>query len=138
MRLQQHRVPYIRLYVVVTSEIGVVLIKDLRYTVENLSDIVERNRELHKRLEGMTNTDSFQYDVLLDQLEENEDRLITFIEGMEYLKSSNSLKHERAVQIVQFRANGWTYEDIGKVYGITKERIRQVLNETYETMIVQE
>lgn len=113
-------------------------IKDLRYTVENISDIVERNRELHKRLEGMTNTDSFQYDVLLDQLEENEDRLITFIEGMEYLKSSNSLKHERAVQIVQFRANGWTYEDIGKVYGITKERVRQVLNETYETMIVQE
>lgn len=116
----------------------VVYIKDLRYTVENLSDIVERNRELHNRLEGMTNTDSFQYDVLLDQLEENEDRLITFIEGMEYLKSSNSLKHERAVQIVQFRANGWTYEDIGKVYGITKERVRQVLNETYETMIVQE
>lgn len=47
-------------------------------------------------------------------------------ELLEYLKVYPTAITERELKVLQNRANGLTYEQTGKVFGVTRERIRQV------------
>lgn len=42
-------------------------------------------------------------------------------------KLPSDLKYTRDKLIYQYRQEGWTLEKLGKMFGMTKERVRQIL-----------
>ena len=108
--------------------------KEVKDIVENFQEHIEASRELNERLNKSFNSGSSHNEFTMMKLEYTEEKLLIFTEGLKLIdsikvKKGNSYAKQYSIR---FRAKGMTYQSIGKLFGLTKERIRQILNEQYE------
>lgn len=104
--------------------------KDIRIIMENFHKHLKLKQELQQRMMRTNSLNSPNSEILISRIEEIENEQLVFIEAMKLL-DDKSIKF-RDSSMVRLRVNGRTYQSIGEVYGLTRERVRQILNELYE------
>lgn len=103
-------------------------INRVKQFIEDYEEHQQRKLTLYNRLMNLSGNDLFQEESLmqrLDKLEQQEDELLYIIHEADVLT-------DRQAMSVILRMEGKTLEEIGNVFLVSRERARQILNESYK------
>lgn len=103
-------------------------VSEVKKLIETHPTVLDRCERLNKRLIEISGTNPTREEFLYKSLDETESSK----ELVEDIIFNSSYLVDQEVHALELRSLGGSLEIIGKFLGVTKERIRQILNGAYE------
>jgi DNA-directed RNA polymerase sigma subunit (sigma70/sigma32) len=106
--------------------------KQIRKVIEDYPNYVLKKESLQKRLINLGGRDPEQELTLIQRLEDVEN----VIEIVEYAIYEDELLTPKEAFVVECRVDGSTYQEIGDLFSLSRERVRQILDLVYKKIAV--
>src|SRR5690625_676245 len=104
--------------------------EQIRKLIESYPNLIERVNKLLKKMMDSDGGNELQMESIYQRLEKTKEKIELIYE----LVFDSEVLEDKEEVILNHRMDGYSYEEIGRFFGVHRERIRQTLNKSYEKL----